>query len=475
MSKVLVTGANGFVGSHLVPLLVSKGYEVHCLVRHTSNISALRNQPVALHIGDLREPETLQHAVADTHYIFHLAASLLVTSQADFEDTNVAGTRNLLEAAVKYAKPTLKRFLFVSSLAAYGPNPTTEPYTEDALLNPMSWYGLSKKKAEAVAQLYYDKIPVTVVRPAVVYGEREQDLSQIFPLVEMGIQPKLGIWEKRSTAVYVADLVEGMVAAAESNRSIGESYFLNHAEVVTSQQIVKNIGIAMGKRNGLVLPIPNFLVQAAAPLSELVYAFDSKRPKMTRDKAREVTQSYWLANPKKAADHFGWVAKHNMVDGMRKTLQPYFKEKKALRAMDLEDGFLLWLKYLIVALALGTAVEITTRAFNFYVFYPWWMILVIIVGAFGLLFSLLAFALRKKSDLIQFVTGFVFAGAIEAINVLNWFPDYQWVFAPGWPLGITNVWLRTVVLALPGGLFILVLNLIMRGIYKTRLVSRGDK
>ncbi|MCW3091646.1 MAG: NAD-dependent epimerase/dehydratase [Ferruginibacter sp.] len=276
-------------------------------------------------------------------------------------------------------------------------------------------------------------------------------------------------------AVYVGDLVAGMVAAAESENAVGQTYFLNHANIVTSKQIVKNIGKAMGKPTALVIAVPNFLIQALAPFSELGYHFDSKRPKMTRDKAREVTQGFWLADPSKANRDFGWTAKLDMVEGMKKSLIPYFAEKKQLREMALENGFVLWLKYIIVGLILGIVVETITRALDFYVFYPWWMIIVIIVVAFSLIFGSLAFALRCKSSVLQFVIGVLSAGAIEAINVLGIFPDYNWVFTEGWPLGITNPWLRTAVLAIPGGLFILVLNLVMCSVYKTRLARRGEK
>ncbi|MCW3091647.1 MAG: hypothetical protein JWP81_2716 [Ferruginibacter sp.] len=138
MAKVLVTGSNGFIGSHIVPLLLSKGYEVHCVVRYTSDISFLRDLDVVIHVADIREPSTLKIPVENAVYIFHLAAKLLVTNQKDFEDANVTGTRNMLEAAELYAKNTLKRFLYVSSLAACGPNEKPIPYDETTTLNPMS-------------------------------------------------------------------------------------------------------------------------------------------------------------------------------------------------------------------------------------------------------------------------------------------------------------------------------------------------
>nr|WP_294793629.1 NAD-dependent epimerase/dehydratase family protein [uncultured Mucilaginibacter sp.] len=475
MDKAVVTGANGFVGSHLVPLLIEKGFDVHCLVRYTSDISALRNQNVTLHIGDTRDIATLKAPMAGAKYIFHLAARLLVTTEKDFNETNIEGTRNVLEAADRYAKESLARLVFVSSLASAGPNPTAVPYTEASELNPISMYGRSKKQSEAVAHSYYDRLPITIVRPAIVYGEREQDLSQIFPLVESRIQPKLGLTEKLSNGIYVGDLVEGIVAAALSDKSIGETYFLNNAELLTSKSIVQNIGEAMDKKNGLLIGVPEFLIRGMAPISELVYFFNRDRPKMTKDKALEVTRKYWLADPSKAQRDFGWVARHDMVSGLRKTLVPYFAEKKTLREMALENSGILWLKYFLTALALGCIVELLSYIGKFYTFTPGWLIFVIIIGAFGLLFASLAKALRKKSALLQFIVGVLGAGTIELINVLGILGDYRWDFASGWPLGITNVWVRTVVLALPGGIFILLLNTLMRASYKMRLAKEGDR
>jgi len=472
--KVVVTGANGFIGSHVVPLLIQKGYDVHCLVRYTSDVSALRNLDVSLHIGDTRQIETLTEPFKGAKYIFHLAAKLLVPTRHDFDETNVEGTKNVFEAAGLHAAETLERMLFVSSLAALGPNKDKVPYTEENELHPISWYGKSKKQCEELAHVYGNKIPITIVRPAIVYGVGEQDLSQTYPLVEYRIQPKLGLTTKYSNAVYVNDLAEGIVAAAESKNAAGQTYFLNNAELLTSKSIVKNIGRAMNKSAGLSVPVPGFLVKLAAPFATLEYYFSGNRPKMTKDKALEVTQDFWLADPSKANRDFGWVARHSMEQGMRETLVPYFAEKKTLREMARQSGAVLWTKYFITALLLGCVVEVVAHIGKFYQFYPSWLIFVIIVGAFGLLFGSLAKALRKQSSFVQFIVGALSAGSIELINKLGIIHDYYWVFAPNWPLGISNAWVRTAVLGLPGGIFILLLNYLMRLSYKMWLDVNGD-
>src|SRR5258708_1335976 len=144
MKKALVTGSNGFIGHHLVKELLARGYSVNCLVRYTSDLALLRGLPVTLYIGDVREPETLAEPLKDAQYVFHLAAKLLVPTRQDFEETNTQGTLNILEAAEKYSAGTLKRFLYVSSQAAVGPNKDATPYNETIESKPISSHPTSK-------------------------------------------------------------------------------------------------------------------------------------------------------------------------------------------------------------------------------------------------------------------------------------------------------------------------------------------
>ena len=206
MKIALVTGVNGFIGAHLVSELLSRGYEVRGLVRYSSDLSSLRELPVSLFIGDVREPETLVAPVKDVDYVFHLAAALMVTNREAFEQVNSQGTVNLLKAVERHAAGTLKRFLFVSSQAAAGPARDVTPLDETAPPHPISWYGTSKHRAEEAVLSYADRVPVTIVRPSSVYGERERDISQAFPMVEKRLQPKLGIPTKYTVSVFVGDL-----------------------------------------------------------------------------------------------------------------------------------------------------------------------------------------------------------------------------------------------------------------------------
>ena len=470
MPIAFVTGANGFIGSHLVRELLKRGYEVRCLVRHTSDLSALRGLKLALYVGDVRESATLITPLKNVNYVFHLAAELMVTSREEFEQTNTRGTINLLEATEKVASQTIERFLFVSSQAAAGPAPDPTPIDEDSPLKPISWYGTSKQKAEDAVHGYAERLPVTIVRPAAVYGPREREFSQTYGFVEKRLQPQIGLQSKKYVVmVYVGDLVNGIIEAAESNNTLNQTYFLNHPDILTSKDTVQTIAKAMNKSSGLLIPVPLFLISLMAPIAELVYHFTRNRPQLTRDKARELSQRFWVANPSKAKQDFGWEASFPLLEGMMQTIPVYREEQRELREMPLEKGMIFYIKYILIAVIIGIVVETVAYIGGYYRFDPSWGAIVIAVGVIGIGFGILSMMLRKSSDAIQFVVGTIIAGAIELLNYLDLLPLISWKFAQGWPFGITNPWLRIFVLAFPGGVIILLLNTIMRSLYKRRL------
>ncbi len=469
MSRVLVSGANGFIGSHLVRKLLQRGHEVACLIRHTSDISSLEHLPVRLFIGDVRQPETLIEPTKNVEYVYHLAAELMVTNCRAFLETNAGGTVNMLEAVEKNAKSSIKRFLLVSSQAAAGPPKSSTPIDETVPLNPMSWYGLSKKKAEEAARSFGDRLPITIVRPSSVYGERDTDLSQIYPIVENRIQPKIGLKKKYVVMVYVDDLVDGFIRAAESDKTLNKAYFLNHREVMTTKAFIRTTAKAMGKSFGLMLPIPNFLLRLAAPITELFYHFTRLRPKLTRDKAREMSQQFWVADPSRAKSDFGWEARHNLTEGTIKTIGYFRAQEKMLREMALEGKSMLWVKYLLCSLVTGAVIEILALMRNLYWYDPWWGVFVTIGIAFGLALGSLAMLLRKMSALAQLLIATVPTGLVEAMNSLGWIPSVKWNFPADQFLGTLNLWVRSLILGLAGGVFVMIVNYFMRLLYKRRL------
>jgi len=470
MAEVLVTGANGFIGSHLVRELLKRGHEVKCLVRHTSDISSLKGLPVSLYIGDVREPDSLIVPMQDVEYVYHLAAELMATSREAFEEVNAFGTENVLEAARHHAARSLKRFLYVSSQAAAGPGGNEIPFDETRTPRPISWYGRSKKKAEEAVMSYADTFPVTIVRPSAVYGERDKDISQIYPVLEKRLQPKPGIRKKFLVMVHVEDVVRGMVDAAESDATISGTYFLNHPEVLTARDVIKTTARVMGKSAGLMFPVPLVMLRAAAPFAELVSHFTRNRPRLTRDKAWEVSQRFWVNDPSKAKRDFGWEARRSLPEGMEKTIAAFRAECRQLREMPLEKGFIFWLKYVLAATGVGALFEAVSYSAKFYVYEPWWGVFLVITLAFGTGLGSLSLMVRKRGDLAQMAAGTAVTAVVELLNAFNLIPVVSWHFTSDlWPFSISGVWSRSVVVGAFGGIFVIMVNRMMRMLYKRRL------
>jgi nucleoside-diphosphate-sugar epimerase len=189
--KALVTGATGFIGSHLCEELAKRGYQVTCLVREKSNLKWIENIDLKLIVGDCKSIDSLFHAVTDIDYVFHLAGLTKACSKNDFFCANTEGTENLIKAVAE-KNPKIKRFVYLSSLAAAGPSNNGSPLREDAEPRPVSSYGKSKLEGEKAVLKYKDLIPITILRPSAVYGPRDKDLFVFFKMLKKGIFPYWG-------------------------------------------------------------------------------------------------------------------------------------------------------------------------------------------------------------------------------------------------------------------------------------------
>jgi dihydroflavonol-4-reductase len=473
MSHILVTGANGFIGSHLVRhLLELKEKEnwqedVVCLVRSTSDVSVLKGLGVKLVIGDVRNPETLVEAVKGATYIFHLAAELYAITRKGFLEANTEGTRNLMQAAATHAKNTLKRFLFVSSQAAAGPSPDKTPITEEREpCPPVSWYAESKLEAEKIAKQYESQIPITVVRPCSVYGERDRGFYQAFKGVELRVHAISGFRKGYTGMIYGKDLAQGIVAAAHHAQTKGQTYFLANPKNYTVKEMIKTLAKAVGKPVGLTVPIPIFVFKIVAIFSELLFLFTRKEPIPSRDKVRDVKQQYWLCTPNKAKQDFGWQAETSLLDGAKATYRFIREEYVKLLKMDGESKIVRWIKYFFLSLVLGVIIEALAAFGKVYAFDPWWIVFIIILGLWGIIFGSIAKITRTRSFLVQYIPGFIILFGGELLN--NYYL-HAWEFYGGSLYGITDPVWRAAVLGIATGFLIPIINAMMIQFYKRKL------
>ncbi|UCH95463.1 MAG: NAD-dependent epimerase/dehydratase family protein [Candidatus Aminicenantes bacterium] len=472
MAHILVTGANGFIGSHLVRRLLelkekeSWDEDILCMVRHTSDLSSLKGLNVKLVIGDLRDPGSLVQAVKGATYIYHLGAEVYTINRKRFLDSITTGTENLLKAALTHAKTSLKRFLFVSSQAAAGPSPTNQPINEEHKPGPpVSWYAEAKLKAEEIARQYVKDLPITIVRPSAVYGHRDLGSLSIFQVAGLGIRAKTGLKKRYTGMVYAPDLVEGMIAAAQSPNTIGETYFLTNPKNYSVAEVSKIIGKAVGKPFGITIPIPIFFFRIAAIFSELLYIFLRRKPVPSRDKVRDLTQVNWLCTAEKAKKDFGWEAKTSLLEGAKATNDFIRADEKRLKTMPDETTGILRLKYFLLSLTLGVIIELLAWIGKVYLFTPWWLVFVVLLILWGLIFGWFAMITRRCVILVQYIPGFILLFGGELLN--NYYLD-AWTFENG-PLGNMNPVVRALVLGILAGFLIPIINEIMKQLYKWKL------
>jgi nucleoside-diphosphate-sugar epimerase len=319
--RALVTGGQGFVGSHLCARLVTEGHRVRVLARTSSDLGNLAGVDVEVVRGDVTRPESLGSAVAGCDVIFHVAGALKGLRERDLFHVNADGTRNLVAAAAG-AQPRPSRFVYISSLAAAGPSPGGEaPRTEAMPLQPLTWYGHSKLAGENAVRAAVG-LDWTIVRPPIVFGPRERDVLGYFRIARRGFLPVVGFSDRYYSLIYVGDLVDGLVRAAAAPAAVGQVYFLAGPEVVSWVELGQLIASALGVA-GRPLRLPELVAAAAGRLADL-YARARGRPEIfSSQKVIEMLAPAWVCSADKAARDFGWRASTPLPDALATTARWY--------------------------------------------------------------------------------------------------------------------------------------------------------
>jgi nucleoside-diphosphate-sugar epimerase len=326
MERALVTGATGFVGSHLAEALVESRFEVRCLVRSTSNLRHLEKLPISFTRGDITDSDSLAEAVKDVDYIFHFAGLLTARSSADFRKINAQGTANLIQACIKHNK-LCKRFIYCSSLAAAGPAANSTPVSERATPKPVSAYGQSKLEGETAVKNFASDISYTIIRPPAVYGPRDARTFLFFKMVKNHIAPIVGRRDQQFSLVYVKDLVAAVIAAAQSPQAEQKTYFITDGKAHTWDETASEIASALGHIKMLKVHVPSFVLSITSIFAEL-YSYITKNPSiLSKEKLREINQRFWLGDDSAIRRDLNYKEKYDLHDGMIETVKWYRENK----------------------------------------------------------------------------------------------------------------------------------------------------
>ncbi len=310
--KVLITGAGGFIGSHLCEALVDEGYEVRAMVRYNSKnlwgwleYSDIKNEIEVIN-GDIRDFDFVQKSLKDIKILFHLAAMISIPYsyqvQQSFVDVNIKGTLNLLQASLTNG---VEKFIHTSTSEVYG-TAQYVPIDENHPINPQSPYSATKAGADYLAMSFYKSfgLPVIILRPFNVYGPRQSARAIIPTIITQILSGKkrinLGTIYPTRDFTYVKDTVKGFVLAEKSDNIFGKTVNIGSNFEISIEKLAYDIAKLMGEN------------------VELMSDEERKRP----DKSE--VERLWAEN-KLAKELLGWSQSYSLQNGLKDTIK-WFRE-----------------------------------------------------------------------------------------------------------------------------------------------------
>lgn len=309
-----------------------------CLVRRTSNRVSIEGSGVEFALGDLGDVDALERAVRGCEIVYHLAGLTSALRVSELHRVNDAGSLNLARVCAQQSNPPV--LVHVSSIAAAGPSVLGRPRIETDMPQPVSHYGRSKLASEHSVRTLADRVPITIVRPPIVFGEGDRASLPLFMSVQrFGIHLS-PLWRSQPFSfIHAADLSTALVAAARSGRRLvaseGDSsqesdndastgvYFASAGEIVTFAEFGRRIGRALGVARTSVIPNLAPAVWMAALGSELVARVRRRPMIFNLDKAREAVAGSWACSSETLSRDTAWQPANTLDERLEQTAQWY--------------------------------------------------------------------------------------------------------------------------------------------------------
>lgn len=356
--KALVTGASGFIGSHVCEVLRERGHQVRAMVRRSSKLSKLddaaRGSPFELAYADLDDVAAIAEALREIEVVYHLAGTTAAFDRAGFDRGNVDGVANLFAAIAqaRAAGAPVRRVVHISSLMAAGPSHPRSPRREHHRHQTgFTLYGDSKLAGEqlAVAAARADALELVIVRPPLVYGPRDEDVLQMIKSAAMRVVAQPGLRPTWMSAIHGRDLAIGIALAGERGRAVPNDrdfahvlitgdggdpralgavddprgmgiYYLTDGTRTTVAEFGQLAAAALGRR-ALTIPLPSFAVRSVGLLSESLGRVRGRVPPLTRDKARGSLADGWWCDDARAREELDWSASFGLEQGLEDTIR----------------------------------------------------------------------------------------------------------------------------------------------------------
>ena len=323
--RVLITGASGFVGYHLIEEALKNNLEVYAAIRKSSNIDHLKHLDIKYIYPDFDDLALLKDSLkaGGYSYIIHAAGVTRAKSAKEYDRVNAGYTHNLALAALEN-RDTLKKFVLISSLAAVGPlNNLKGIINCDTPANPVTSYGRSKLLAEEKLKKF-SSLNYTILRPTGVYGPRDRDIFIFFKQLNKGIEPYIGKIEQKLSFIYVKDLARAAIKALNAGNK--KTYNLSDGNFYDRYELGHLTREFLNLRT-VKFHLPVNFVKLIAIIAEKYSSLNNKAAVLNIEKLKELMAVNWSCDIEQAKAELGFYPEYNLKAGVAETLKWYKSNK----------------------------------------------------------------------------------------------------------------------------------------------------
>ncbi len=323
MKKILITGASGFIGSFIVEEALQRGMEVWAAVRRTSSKRYLKDERIKFIELDFSSVTTLEEAMATYRwdYIVHAAGATKCLKKEDFFRINTEGTKHFAQAIMSLGIEP-EKFIFMSSLSAYGAISEQYPYKnikEEDEPKPNTSYGASKMQAEEFLDKYANRLHVVTLRPTGVYGPREKDYLMMVDSIRKHVDFAVGFRPQEITFVYVRDLVQAVFLALEKGVD-GRKYFVSDGKVYSSKDFSELIKKELGNLFVFRIVAPIWMLWIVCKIGGFIGSITGKMSALNMDKFNILRQRNWRCDISPIVKDLDYNPKYDLERGVHEWL-----------------------------------------------------------------------------------------------------------------------------------------------------------
>ena len=326
MKSVLIVGAGGFIGGFICKRALESGYDTTAGIRPSTSRTYLQDERLKFLEFDYSSVEAIEKTLSESgqtwDYVIYNLGATKCTNFRDFNRINFECLRNFATALRNCGKAP-EKFLYVSSLSALGPGDEKgyEPLTETMYPRPNTKYGLSKIKAEQWLETQ-SGLNWIIFRPTGVYGPHEKDYLMMIQCIDKHFDFGVGFRKQMLTFIYVEDLVEAMFMALEKAPTL-RKYNISEPRSYSQSEFRKIVAELLGRKLVVPVRLPLWAVKGVSAVAEKIGALTGKPSTLNSDKYQIMKQRNWNCNTDAAKSDFGFVAKTDLREGLRKTIAAY--------------------------------------------------------------------------------------------------------------------------------------------------------